>query len=420
MSEIVPADTTAQSMTDPIPQWLPAWLASAWDLLAAYPLLLFLTIVVGGILLALISRFVVLFWGLKIAARTRSDLDDQLVRLVARILTAVIALLSLIAAVQSLPLGERAIQFASRLLATFLVLQLMGAGLKGTHLGLAMLARIRDRFKIVEERTIPLFDLGLTISVVLVAVYALLLVWNINPTAWLASAGVIGIAVGFAARDTLANLFAGFFIIADAPYKLGDYIVLDNRERGEVTKVGIRSTRLLTRDDVEIIIPNSEMANSKIVNESGGRWVKYRIRIKVGVAYGSDVDEVVALLERVARQHATVCRDPEPRVRMRGFGDSSLDFELLCWIDRPAQRGLVAHELYMTITKELGREGIEIPFPQRDVWVRRTADGVAGRTAGSGRDRAAGGGLDGAVLPSAAAVPPGQNAGQHGDVNDAP
>ncbi len=146
--------------------------------------------------------------------------------------------------------------------------------------------------------------------------------------------------------------------------------MLDNGDRGEVTKVGIRSTRLLTRDDVEIIIPNAEMANTKIVNESGGRWVKYRIRIKVGVAYGSDVEQVVALLERVAREHATVCRDPEPRVRMRGFGDSSLDFELLCWIDHPAQRGLVAHELYMALYKELGAAGITIPFPQRDVWLR--------------------------------------------------
>jgi small-conductance mechanosensitive channel len=112
------------------------------------------------------------------------------------------------------------------------------------------------------------------------------------------------------------------------------------------------------------------MANTKIVNESGGRWVKYRIRLQIGVAYGSDVDHVVAALERVAREHDTVCKDPEARVRMRGFGDSSLDFELLCWVDHPSQRGLVAHELYMEVYKTLGREGIGIPFPQRDLWVK--------------------------------------------------
>ena len=76
--------------------------------------------------------------------------------------------------------------------------------------------------------------------------------------------------MGFAAKDTLANLFAGVFILADAPYKIGDFIVLDGGERGRVTKIGIRTTRILTRDDVEITIPNATIANSKIINESGG------------------------------------------------------------------------------------------------------------------------------------------------------
>lgn len=287
--EAAGAATVAAAALD-IPGWVPAWLAPAWELLAAYPLLLTFANVIGGALLAALGRGAVLFWGLKVTSRTSTTLDDQFVRLLARILASVVVMASLIAAVQSLPVGQHTQQILRRLLSTMLILLLMNAGLRVTHLGLAVLSRIRYRFRIVEERTIPLFDLGLTITVVSLAVYALLSVWNINPTAWLASAGVIGIAVGFAARDTLANLFAGFFIIADAPYKLGDYIVLDNGERGEVTKVGIRSTRLLTRDDVEIIIPNSEMANTKIINESGGRWVKFRIRLKVGVAYGSDVD----------------------------------------------------------------------------------------------------------------------------------
>jgi small-conductance mechanosensitive channel len=86
---------------------------------------------------------------------------------------------------------------------------------------------------------------------------------------------------------------------------------------------------------------------------------------------------VVAVLEEVARGHETVCRDPEARARMRGFGDSSLDFELLVWVEHPSQRGLVSHELYMDIYKTLRIEGIEIPFPQRDVWMRNDS-GVEG------------------------------------------
>jgi small-conductance mechanosensitive channel len=358
-----------------VPQWLPRELVGAWEFLAAYPPVLALIVVLVGIGVAIFGRAVVLRWGGQLARRASGDLGVRLLRLVANVAALILAYVAVVLAIQVLGLPDRVEGIAIRVLLSLLILRLVKSGMRASHLGLEILGRIRNRFDIVEERTIPLFDLILTIVIIGAAAYALLMVWDINPTAWLASAGVVGIAVGFAARDTLANLFAGFFIIADAPYKLGDYIVLDTGDRGEITKVGIRSTRLMTRDDVEITVPNSEMANAKIYNESGGRWVKFRIRIKVGVAYGSDVDEVVELLERVASNHDTVCRDPTPRVRMRGFGDSSLDFELLCWVDEPVERGKVSHELYMKVYKEFNRAGIEIPFPQRDVWMRR-ADSV--------------------------------------------
>ncbi|MFP4208535.1 MAG: mechanosensitive ion channel family protein [Wenzhouxiangella sp.] len=352
------------------PGWLPEALTGSWNFLAAYPPVLALVVLMVGLALAIAGRLIVLHWGGKLTSGVDTGLDTRLLRIVANVAAWVVAYVAAVLAVQVIGVSERIEDILINILLSLLILRLIKSAMRAGQLALEILSRIRDRYEIVEERTIPLFELILTIVVIAAAAYALLMVWDIDPTAWLASAGVVGIAVGFAARDTLANLFAGFFIIADAPYKLGDYIVLDGGERGEVTKVGIRSTRLMTRDDVEIIVPNSEMANSKIYNESGGRWVKFRIRLKVGVAYGSDVDQVVDLLERIASEHETVCRSPSARVRMRGFGDSSLDFELLCWVDQPAQRGLVSHELYMKIYKELDRAGIEIPFPQRDVWMR--------------------------------------------------
>ncbi len=353
-----------------VPDWLPEVVAPGWEFLATYPTVLALVVAGVGLALAFGVRGAILFGGLKVTARIPGELGSRLLRLIAGVVGLLLAYLSLVLATQVLGMPERAEQITIRLLVSILILQLMRVGMRASHLGLEILGTLRDRFAIVEERTIPLFDLMMTVIVVAIAAYALLQVWNIDATAWLASAGVIGIAVGFAARDTLANLFAGFFIIADAPYKMGDYIVLDTGDRGEVTKVGIRSTRIWTRDDVEITVPNSEMANAKIYNESGGRWVRFRIRLQIGVAYGSDVDQVVELLERVAGEHESVCCEPAARVRMRGFGESSLDFELLCWVNHPSERGLVTHELYMHIYKELGREGIEIPFPQRDVWMR--------------------------------------------------
>ena len=122
-------------------------------------------------------------------------------------------------------------------------------------------------------------------------------------------------------------------------------------------------------DDIEVTVPNATIANAKIINESGGKWEKERIRIKVGVAYGSDVDQVCKVLKQIALDHDHICESPEPRVRMRAFGDSSLDFELLAWIDEPVLRGKLTHLMLMDVYKTFQREGIEIPFPKRDVYL---------------------------------------------------
>ncbi len=219
----------------------------------------------------------------------------------------------------------------------------------------------------------PLFDILHRLVIIGGAAYAILLAWNVDVTAWLASAGVVGIAVGFAAKDTLANLFAGIFILADAPYKIGDFIILDSGERGRVTDIGIRSTRLLTRDDIEITLPNAVIANAKIVNETGGHHEKERIRLTIGVAYGSDIDKVREVLTDAAVQCEMVVNDPEPRVRFREFGASSLVFQLMAWIDEPILRGRVLDRLNSDVYKRFNAEGIEIPFPQRVVTVRQGA-----------------------------------------------
>jgi small-conductance mechanosensitive channel len=221
--------------------------------------------------------------------------------------------------------------------------------------------------KKLHESMLPLLNNVFKVAILALAIYFVFLAWNIDVTAWLASAGIVGLALSFAAKDTLSNLFAGVSIAADAPYKTGDFIILESGERGMVTHIGLRSTRILTRDDVEITIPNGIIGNSKIINEAGGPSEKHRIRIPIGVAYGSDLDEVIAALTAVAENHEEVCKIPEPRIRFRSFGDSSLNFELLCWIDRPVNRGRMTHELNCAVYQIFREEGIEIPFPQRDV-----------------------------------------------------
>ncbi len=140
----------------------------------------------------------------------------------------------------------------------------------------------------------------------------------------------MGIAVGFAAKDTLANLISGVFILADKPYQIGDFITLDSGERGQVIHVGVRSTRILTRSDSEITIPNAIMGNNKVTNETGGPHKKFRVSVGVGVSYDSDLDVVKKVLLEVAKDNTFVCDDPKPRVRFRAFGASSVDLSLLC------------------------------------------------------------------------------------------
>ncbi|MDJ0883628.1 MAG: mechanosensitive ion channel family protein [Desulfobacterales bacterium] len=181
-----------------------------------------------------------------------------------------------------------------------------------------------------------------------------------------ASAGIAGLALALAARETLANFFGGISILMDRPFKTGDFILLESGERGMVVNVGIRSTRLLTRDDIQIAIPNSIITNTKVINESAPQ-PRFRVRIKVGVTYDADIDHVETTLLEITQANQLVCKSPEPRVRFRSFGDSALDFELLCWANNPIDKGRLIHELNRAIYKAFKAEGIEIPFPQRDV-----------------------------------------------------
>lgn len=200
-----------------------------------------------------------------------------------------------------------------------------------------------------------------------------LVIWNVNLTPLFASAGIVGIAIALAAKDTLANFFGGIALFTDAAYRVGDYIILDSGERGEVAELGIRSTKIKTRDDVMITIPNSIMSTTKIINESAPD-VSYRIRIDVTVSYDSKLREVEKVLLQVAESNTALEKKPEPRVRVRCLGESGIHLQLLVWVEEPAQRGLQTHNLLKMIHIAFKDNGIEIPFPQRTVHLNTNFD----------------------------------------------
>ncbi len=305
----------------------------------------------------------------RIAQRSTNSLDDEFVKLVHRPIFLSFVFLGLgLAAARIIPAGTT-LTVTIGILKTIAVIVWYSTLSRLLDMIVRVLRQNRDN-AIAQTGMLPLFHNAMKIILVVLAGYAVMVSWNVNPTPLLASAGIVGLALSFAARDSLSNLFAGVSIVMDAPYKTGDFIILDSGERGVVTDIGLRSTRLLTRDDIEITVPNGIIGNSKIINEAGGPSPRHRIRVAVGVAYGSDVDKVIETLNDVAAENPDVLDNPAPRVRFRQFGDSSLDFELLGWIARPVDRGRVKHELHCAVYKAFAREDIEIPYPQRDLHVR--------------------------------------------------
>jgi len=323
---------------------------------------------------ALIFNFVIIRFLKRLTAKTAIQGDDHILELVQKPIFVSLVIFGFVQATNVLQMPENVVLTTVAVLKTIVIILWASFAIKFSKFLLTAIssrkANNQNKSQLIQHSTLPLFSNLVLLIVVAATIYMLFLAWGIDVTAWLASAGIIGLALSFAAKDTLANLFAGVFILADSPYKLGDYIVLDSGERGKVTHIGIRSTRLLTRDDIEITVPNSVMGNAKITNEAGGPNSKRRIRVKVGGAYGSDIDQVRDVLEQVAKDNEKVCGLPEPRVRFRNFGASSVDFELLGWIDQPVLRGQVLDQLYTEVYKKFMEHDIEIPYSKQDVYIK--------------------------------------------------
>lgn len=305
---------------------------------------------------------------LRFTKRTRIEIDDQIITLLHKPVYRSIVIVGTIHAISYLALSKTFSFYINGFLKSLLVIIWTIIFVKITNVLFEKARRKTVDVTNIGREILPLFQNTSRVIIVGIAVVIFLSIWKINITPLLASAGIAGIAVALAAKDTIANFFGGISIFVDRPYKLGDYIILEGSERGEVVDIGIRSTRLKTRDDVLVSIPNSIIANTTIVNESAP-IPRFRVRVGVGVAYGSDIDRVEEILLKIAHENELVTEDPSPRVRFRKFGDSSLDFELLCWVDDPAFKGRVVHELNKAIYNIFNEQGIKIPFPQRDVYV---------------------------------------------------
>lgn len=352
---------------------LPAQIQPYWQIVQAYPLLEGFIILMVFYGLAFFIRRYVISLVVRLAGKTKGDIDDRIVDEVKGPIFTTVVLLGLMLAIAVSTKEMGWMRYAAPVIVSLIILIWIRTALALSSLIITAISRDPSHFKKIDVRTEPLLIIASKLLILLIGSYILLEIWGINPVGLLASAGIVGIAVGFAAKDTLANLFSGVFILADRPYKLGDYVNLDGGERGKVTHIGIRSTRILTRDDIEITIPNGVIGNEKVVNESGGPYAKMRVRLNVQCAYEADLEHVCSVLGDIADKEDEICAYPSPRVRVRGFADSGINLQLMGWIDKPEDRGRITHMLYMTVHRRFREENLEIPYPKRDINITSSA-----------------------------------------------
>ncbi|MCH8505555.1 MAG: mechanosensitive ion channel [Ectothiorhodospiraceae bacterium] len=197
--------------------------------------------------------------------------------------------------------------------------------------------------------------------------------------------GALSLGIGFGLRNVVENFVAGLLLLIERPIKVGDWIIVGEHE-GTVRHISVRSTEIETFDRASVIVPNADLISSSVINWTHKNRMA-RERIAVRAAHGSDTEKVAQILLRCAAEHQKVLRNPPPIALFVGFGESSLDLELRCFIGDTDDFMTVRSELHFAIERALREEGIVIPFPQRDVHLHQTASSEASK----GTSKATGG-----------------------------
>ena len=222
----------------------------------------------------------------------------------------------------------------------------------------------------IDDVIIPLAEKLGVVIIFVVAIALLLGYLGIDLTMLAVGSIVISMVIAFALQDTLSNFFSGLYLLTDRPFKDGDLIELESGDICRVAHIGMRSTRLYKIFEHTImIVPNNRLANERIINFLEPD-MNFRVKVEVGVAYGSDVKKVRSILEDIVTTNPDVLKgeDKKPIIRFASFGDSSLDFIIYAWVNDVYDRWTVSSDIREEIHRRFEKEGVEIPFPQRVVW----------------------------------------------------
>lgn len=332
-----------------------------------FPLIVF--IVVSGILVVL--RGITFKLLHKWAERTETDIDNIIIRSLKTPSVYWCIAIGLYTGVVISELPDKQVFYISRIIHIIVILSVTTAAAN-------LSGKIFTNY--IRKSNLPIPTTGLAYGIMKGTILVLgfliaLSVIGISITPFLTALGVGGLAVALALQDTLANLFAGIHILVERSVRVGDFIRLETGQEGYVEDITWRTTRIKMLPNNMVIIPNNKLSQSIVTNYCLPEK-QMSFLIPVGVSYSSDPDKVERILVEEAKKAVGevlgLLGDPEPVVRfMPGFGESSLDFTLICQVKEFVDQFLVQHELRKRILKRFNEEGIEIPFPHRTVYLKQ-------------------------------------------------
>ncbi|MFQ5680146.1 MAG: mechanosensitive ion channel family protein [Gemmatimonadota bacterium] len=337
----------------------------------------------GGLLLLTAVAYLTARWLLRrierwLEVHTQTEFDDALAQLARRAALLSIAFWAVwrLAHIWELPSTSRGV-VAAWIVA--LTLPLSGFAADVLHLLERRVAPRTDTR--LDDTALPLLNKIARFLVVAAGILVALEYVGIDISPLLAGAGVMGLAISLAAKDTLSNVIAGILLILDRPFQVGDRIELwtapqESGTWGDVVEIGLRATKIRNPDNVVVVVPNNEIMRRDIINYTTS-GPEIRLRVPIGIAYDADVELAKELILQVASEVGGVKAKPEPVVIVRSFGDSAVNLELRVWIEEARQRRAVADDVTERVKATFDARGVEIPYPKRDLYIR-TAPGETG------------------------------------------
>lgn len=329
--------------------------------------ILILTIILATVILFFIGKYIK-----TLVAKTTNKVDDQIINVFHKPIYYFILLLGFNFAIFPLKLPIKLAQGIQSGIYSIMVVIGIITIVKGIDIFIGSWGDIwaKKTKSDIDDELLPFFHKTSKIIFFIFGFLFILKIWGVNITGFLAGLGIAGIAIGFAVKDSLGNIFGGISLLLDKSIKVGDRIKLESGEMGEIEEVGLRSTKLRTFDNDLLIIPSGLLANQKVQNYTLPDK-KLKVKVFFGVEYGSKIEDVKKVVLTAVKNLKNVSKEIEPNILFLEMADFSLNFRCDIWVDDYKNAFATKIDATEAIYNALNKSGIGIPFPTRTVYTKK-------------------------------------------------